>query len=61
MIDLKCPRCGETVVESTAYIHRSYDELRGYGGEHGSAELKGWRCLNCGTEKSEKTECGDVE
>lgn len=48
----KCDKCGsdrlEPIVETTGYIHRSYEGVRAYGGGHGSATLKGWHCLACG-------------
>jgi hypothetical protein len=55
MMNLECPKCGNTdqerfapVVESTGYMHRTYDNARAYGLGNGSAVLKGWRCLSCG-------------
>lgn len=53
---LECPKCHNAdpdrfaaVVESTGYIHR---KLGNDGAGHGSAVLKGWRCMNCGETKT---------
>jgi hypothetical protein len=63
MTDLECQKCRNTdparfepVVASTGYIHRRYDQFRAYGGGHGSAELTGWRCLDCGMVSLKKPE-----
>jgi hypothetical protein len=52
---VKCPRCGNedpnrfaTVVESTGYRPLDYKTKLAFGGDHGGAVLKGWRCLVCG-------------